>query len=480
MNELLERVKGNFDIKDENKNETIVDYGFLKEPPTISSMKVSEMINVDHRKLLRSIEGDNDRGGYINKLIAANLNPDDYFKKSTYVDEKNETRPCYLITKYGCDFICNKIESSKALKFSAEYVVYFNNMEDNYSTTLIAQQMMEERELIIKNSGICRKFIPDYVLYTIINKTYEETVILIEQLMVDAMQHSHIVPVGHLVLQIPVPIYLQYKYGETAYALSDDGITQLLLKLKVSSNDTENIHYQLMVKKIESINHAKTALLNIASVEIAPQLDMEHYRLLTKIKSLRSDLKKAGFDPDDYFVKSTYSDLQGKDRPMYLLTKIGCDFLCNKFRGDKGARFTAVYVNYYDELEKRNAIKYQLIEEFNEALENLQERLNRLAEFVNINNWQVKLIEDKITEKVHKLNQENKVISSDGVKHRISDYTIRSSITKQFKVYSINDILVSNLKDVYDFIDKWDIELLAEKKSEEAPKKEVETKEDKK
>ena len=53
----------------------------------------------------------------------------------------------------------------------------------------------------------------------------------------------------------------------------------------------------------------------------------------------------------DYFIKSFYKSEQNKNMPCYLVTKLGCDFLANKFTGEKGILFTAKYVKCFDEME---------------------------------------------------------------------------------------------------------------------------------
>ena len=62
----------------------------------------------------------------------------------------------------------------------------------------------------------------------------------------------------------------------------------------------------------------------------------------------------------DYFVKSVYIDAQGKERPCYEVTKLGCDFLANKFTGEKGVLFTARYVKRFHDME--NAIQQKVYE----------------------------------------------------------------------------------------------------------------------
>lgn len=54
----------------------------------------------------------------------------------------------------------------------------------------------------------------------------------------------------------------------------------------------------------------------------------------------------------DYFIPSTYKDESGKENKCYKVTKLGCDFLANKFNGEKGIVFTARYVKRFNDMEK--------------------------------------------------------------------------------------------------------------------------------
>ena len=68
----------------------------------IDSREVAEMVERNHKELLRDIRK------YIEIMEKANernFAPVDFFIESSYKDSKGETRPCYLITKKGCDMI---------------------------------------------------------------------------------------------------------------------------------------------------------------------------------------------------------------------------------------------------------------------------------------------------------------------------------------------------------------------------------------
>ena len=115
----------------------------------------------------------------------------------------------------------------------------------------------------------------------------------------------------------------------------------------------------------------------ITTLEIAEMMDVPHSDLLKKLEG-RKDRKgyiqilgEGQMSVTDYFVKSTYVTGQNKEMPCYLATKMGCDFLANKFTGEKGVIFTAKYVKKFHEMEE--AIKPKRPQTYIEALEELLE-----------------------------------------------------------------------------------------------------------
>lgn len=95
----------------------------------------------------------------------------------------------------------------------------------------------------------------------------------------------------------------------------------------------------------------------ITTLEIAEMMDVPHSDLLKKLEGRRDRkgyiqiLGEGQMSVTDYFVKSTYVTGQNKEMPCYLATKMGCDFLANKFTGEKGIIFTAKYVKKFHEME---------------------------------------------------------------------------------------------------------------------------------
>lgn len=54
----------------------------------------------------------------------------DFFRESTYKDGQGKERPCYDITKKGCEFIAHKLTGVKGTAFTAQYINRFHDMEN--------------------------------------------------------------------------------------------------------------------------------------------------------------------------------------------------------------------------------------------------------------------------------------------------------------------------------------------------------------
>lgn len=103
--------------------------GFENNTNTITTLEIAEMMETEHSKLLRKLEGDGTRKGIIPILSEAHLGVADYFKESTYQDAQGKPRKCYNVTRLGCDFLANKFTGEKGVLFTAKYVKRFNEME---------------------------------------------------------------------------------------------------------------------------------------------------------------------------------------------------------------------------------------------------------------------------------------------------------------------------------------------------------------
>lgn len=95
------------------------------QTPTIDSRDVADWVGKRHDHLCRDISG------YIEHISnAPNLGVVDYFIPSTYKDAKGEERPCYLITRKGCEMVANKLTGRKGVIFTAKYIERFHEYEN--------------------------------------------------------------------------------------------------------------------------------------------------------------------------------------------------------------------------------------------------------------------------------------------------------------------------------------------------------------
>ena len=84
---------------------------------TIDSREVAEMLGVEHKYILREIDGSKHGKtvGIISTLIGANFALNNYFIESTYKDSLNRIKRCYLVTKMGCKLLGNKQQGAKGV-----------------------------------------------------------------------------------------------------------------------------------------------------------------------------------------------------------------------------------------------------------------------------------------------------------------------------------------------------------------------------
>ena len=112
---------------------------------TITSMEVAEMVGKEHSKLLRDIRT------YTEQLNEANLGLVDFFQQSTYIDKKGETRPCYNVTKKGCEFIAHKLTGIKGTAFTARYINRFHDMEEELKPKSPAEMLVVYANQLLEN-----------------------------------------------------------------------------------------------------------------------------------------------------------------------------------------------------------------------------------------------------------------------------------------------------------------------------------------
>ena len=109
---------------------------------------------------------------------------------------------------------------------------------------------------------------------------------------------------------------------------------------------------------MEKLQIRNSEVQTIDSREVAEMLEMKYYELLKKLEGntkqvgIIPTLTKGNFPVSDYFIETIYKDNSGKTNKSYLFTKMGCEFIANKFTGEKGILFTAKYVKRFNEMQQ--------------------------------------------------------------------------------------------------------------------------------
>ena len=110
----------------------------------------------------------------------------------------------------------------------------------------------------------------------------------------------------------------------------------------------------------------------LSSMEVAEMVDKDHAHLMRDIRNYIDLLNQSNFGSVDFFREDTYKDAKGETRNCYMISKKGCEFIAHKMTGQKGAIFTAKYIERFHEMQDALQPKSQL--------EILQISVNQLVE----------------------------------------------------------------------------------------------------
>ena len=210
----------------------------------------------------------------------------------------------------------------------------------------------------------------------------------------------------------------------------------------------------------------------IDSREVAKMLESKHYKILEKLEGTK-DGKTKGIIPilaahdfvvSNYFIESSYKDKSGKENKCYLCTKLGCDFLANKFTGEKGILFTAKYVERFNEYEKRleeNPYKnlskeLQAIFIHDEKIQKIEEDIKHLQNDVPLYTSECEVFQNKLKAKIVKLLGGKSAPAYRNASLRRKSYIdIQNQIKREFGVNSYKAIARKNYQKALEIIDNY-------------------------
>ncbi len=153
---------------------------------TLDSREVAEMVEKKHYNLIRDIKG------YVEELNELKIEVVEFFRENTYKDGKGEKRPCYDITKKGCEFIAHKLTGIKGTEFTARYINRFHDMEETIQKGITQKPDKSKKEklpsvnMMVKNicealhdAGVDSKYIAAEVVRIYSDSGYPVNVPLI-------------------------------------------------------------------------------------------------------------------------------------------------------------------------------------------------------------------------------------------------------------------------------------------------------------
>lgn len=112
----------------------------LQSPTTtIMSMEVAEMVEKEHKYLMRDIRR------YSTQMDGAKISPSDFWTESFYMNSQNKQQNCYLITRKGCEFIAHKMTGPKGTVFTARYINRFHEMEQEMAKNAAPKKVIPMR-----------------------------------------------------------------------------------------------------------------------------------------------------------------------------------------------------------------------------------------------------------------------------------------------------------------------------------------------
>ena len=195
----------------------------------------------------------------------------------------------------------------------------------------------------------------------------------------------------------------------------------------------------------------------VDSREVAEMLGKEHPKLLRDIKVYMEYLEKSNFGLCDFFIESSYTDSNNRQRPCYLLTKQGCEMVANKMTGKKGILFTATYVQAFNDMEqalKGNVSSVMLgtlkrLEQMQSDIKDMEWKMLGLRAWNEDLNEGLLTLQEEVDEKFEKLEMIYKVVNN-------SEWRENTDNLLKFTARSLGNIKCIGMlrREVYDLMEK--------------------------
>lgn len=201
----------------------------------------------------------------------------------------------------------------------------------------------------------------------------------------------------------------------------------------------------------------------ITTVEIAEMMEVRHSDILTKlegntkVKGIIPVLTERKIPSSDYFTESTYKDGSGKENKCYKVTKLGCDFLANKFTGEKGILFTAKYVKRFREMEEviqKPVTEIEVIKQSIQLLEKQDVRITKLENNMTIDHGQSQDLKQAGAKKIIEMcGGKNSNAYKELGKKMFAE--LWHDFKEYFHINSYSNTLVARYEEAQRYVDNW-------------------------
>ena len=190
---------------------------------TLTSIEVAEMVEKTHKHLMRDIRT------YVDQLNQSKIGPVEFFQESTYKDSKGEKRPCYNITKKGCEFIAHKLTGVKGTAFTARYINRFHEMEE-----IIENGEQPQENQSCTPTTKLYKGVPVVTVKDVVNQIGLSRGVIRTALKHGILNKDYWLLKGAELFRFKT-IYPEFKTAKSLYVIAESGVKKLCKFLEVQS-----------------------------------------------------------------------------------------------------------------------------------------------------------------------------------------------------------------------------------------------------
>ena len=163
-------------------------------------------------------------------------------------------------------------------------------------------------------------------------------------------------------------VYNSYNEAGKAIGINQNSVRRVVLGEQES---VKGLHFEFVEENVQELGVVPVTVTNeqgetipvIDSREVARMMGREHWEIIYYIEGnekkgengitgILPTLQGEQITTTDYFIESSYTTANNRRKTCYLCTRMGCDLLATRQKGEKGILFCAKYVKRFKEMEK--------------------------------------------------------------------------------------------------------------------------------